>query len=121
MSGKGSISPPFAAAYSRGWNIYLPIPYASACLITTDSNNTLYYQVNYRTYPPDTKVQPLSNAVLKANAPILAEAGKRIANTPRPPFRPATAIETLAPGERHQVGGPIGSAKSRLPNPRAGG
>lgn len=109
MSGKGSIAPPFADSHSRGWNIYLPIPYASACLITTDSNNTLYYQINYRTYPPDTKVQPLSSAVLKASAPILDEAGKRIANTPRPGFRAASSIETLAPGTRHQLGGPIGS------------
>ncbi len=109
MAGKSTISPPFAADHSRGWNIYLPIPYAKACLITTDSNNTLYYQINYRTYSDSALVQSLSPEVLKATAPILAEAGKRIANTPRPPFKPAQSVETLAPGQRHMVGGTTGS------------
>ncbi len=109
MSGKGSIAPPLADTHSRGWNIYMPIPYAQACLITTDANDNLYYQVNYRTYTQGTLVQSLSKTVLKAAAPILIEAGKRVADPPRPPLKVGAASATLAPGERHQVGGAIGS------------
>ncbi len=47
---------PIAGERSRGWNSYLPIPYARQCRITSDQGG-FYYHVNYRTYPPDTPVE----------------------------------------------------------------
>ena len=46
---------PIAGERSRGWNCYLPIPYARHCKITSDAGD-FYYHVNYRTYAPGTRV-----------------------------------------------------------------
>lgn len=47
---------PIAGEYSKGWNLYLPIPYAKHCKVTSDMGN-FYYHVNYRTYPQGTAVE----------------------------------------------------------------
>jgi hypothetical protein len=47
---------PIAGEYSKGWNLYFPIPYAKHCRVTSDEGN-FYYHVNYRTYPKDTQVE----------------------------------------------------------------
>ena len=46
---------PIAGEYSKGWNLYFPIPYAKHCKVTSDAGN-FYYHVNYRTYPQGTPV-----------------------------------------------------------------
>ncbi len=58
-----TIGEPLSATRSRGWNLYLPIPYAKHCKITSDSNG-FYYQVNYRTYEPGTEVESFSTEKL---------------------------------------------------------
>lgn len=55
---------------SRGWNLYLPIPYARRCKITSDENG-FYYQVNYRTYAPGTQVETMTPAILDAAEPTM--------------------------------------------------
>jgi hypothetical protein len=47
---------PIAGEYSKDWNLYLPIPYAKHCKVTSDMGN-FYYHVNYRTYPQGTAVE----------------------------------------------------------------
>jgi hypothetical protein len=47
---------PIAGEYSKGWNLYFPIPYAKSCKITSDKGN-FYYHVNYRTYPARTQIE----------------------------------------------------------------
>ncbi len=47
---------PIAGEYSKGWNLYFPIPYAKHCKVTSDAGN-FYYHVNYRTYPLGTVVE----------------------------------------------------------------
>lgn len=49
------IPEPIAGVHSRGWNSYFPIPYARHCKLTSDEGG-FYYHVNYRTYPPGTRV-----------------------------------------------------------------
>lgn len=49
------LPPPFSGEYSRGWNLYLPIPYAKHCKVTCDAQN-VYYHLDYRTYAEGTKV-----------------------------------------------------------------
>jgi len=57
----GGKHPYFPAPYitgerSRGFNIYFPIPYSRSMKLTSD-RGAFYYQVNYRTYPADTRVE----------------------------------------------------------------
>lgn len=57
LSGKTAGFPfPIAHTVSRGWNAYFPIAYAEHCKITSDEPG-FYYQVNYRTYAPGTRVR----------------------------------------------------------------
>lgn len=58
------IGPPLAQESSRGFNLYLPIPYAKHCKITSDSDG-FYYQVNYRTYKSGV-VETFSPGAVKA-------------------------------------------------------
>lgn len=51
--------PPVSGIRSKGWNSFLPIPYAKHCKITV-SRHDIYYQINYRTYAPDTAVETFS-------------------------------------------------------------
>lgn len=46
---------PISGEYSKGWNLYLPIPYARSCKVTSDKGG-FYYHVNYRTYAAGTLV-----------------------------------------------------------------
>lgn len=56
LGGKALVDNPLSQESSRGWNLYLPIPYAKHCKITSDSDG-FYYQVNVRTYPEGTTVE----------------------------------------------------------------
>ena len=47
---------PIAGEYSKGWNLYFPIPYARHCKVTSDKGG-FYYHVNYRTYAAGTPVE----------------------------------------------------------------
>ncbi len=59
----------------RGHNLYLPIPYARHCKITYETDvlidkgarkgEALYYQINYRTYEPGTKVKSFTMKALE--------------------------------------------------------
>ncbi len=78
----------------RGHNLYLPLPYAKHCLITYESENILdpgaktggeaaYYNINYRTYPPRTKVVTFSDDELGRSADILADVQQDLAERVR--------------------------------------
>lgn len=64
------LSRPLAGEYSKGWNLYLPIPYAKHCKVTSDKGD-FYYHVNYRTYDSSVVVEPFTLAGLKALEPQL--------------------------------------------------
>ena len=55
---------PIAGEYSKGWNLYFPIPYAQHCKVTSDQGK-FYYHVNYRTYPAGTQVKSFAASQLK--------------------------------------------------------
>jgi hypothetical protein len=65
LGGKWKVSKPLSEEVSRGWNLYLPIPYAKHCKVTCDSDG-FYYQVNYRTYVPTANVVSFTIAALDA-------------------------------------------------------
>lgn len=64
----------------RGHNLYLPIPYAQRCKVTYQSDNVreddpgardsenVYYNINYRTYTPETVVESYSAASMQKYA-----------------------------------------------------
>jgi hypothetical protein len=56
---------PLAGEYSKGWNLYFPIPYARSCKVTSDKGG-FYYHVNYRTYAPHVAVESFTVDQLKA-------------------------------------------------------
>ncbi|MDR1493801.1 MAG: DUF2961 domain-containing protein [Planctomycetaceae bacterium] len=59
---------PFSESSARGRNLYFPIPYAKHIKITIDDMPTqerIYYQINYRTYQPETRVETFSMENLK--------------------------------------------------------
>lgn len=73
LGGKWIAPDPLSYEASKGWNLYLPIPYAKHCKITCDADG-FYYQVNYRTYQPGTQVSTLSAASLTGAKPEIEAA-----------------------------------------------
>ncbi len=72
----------------RGHNLYLPIPYAQHCKVTYSTTapvdrgakqgEALYYQINYRTYSPDTKVVSFRRNQLKRLTAELQQTQERL-------------------------------------------
>ncbi|MCP4456170.1 MAG: DUF2961 domain-containing protein [Planctomycetes bacterium] len=77
----------------QGHNLYLPIPYASHCKVTYETEafidegarkgEALYYQINYRTYDQGTQVESFSLNVLKQAERVLARVQKTLAEPVR--------------------------------------
>ncbi len=95
-----SVSP--ATPYRhRGHNLYLPIPYARSCRITYETDvlmdlgahrgEALYYQINYRTYEADTRIESFSLDRLERAAPVVERVKKMLAENQR------TGLDGLKP------------------------
>lgn len=69
---------PIAGEYSKGWNLYFPIPYVKSCKVTSDKGG-FYYHVNYRTYPQGTAVEPFQAGLIKSLAPQIDKLAARLA------------------------------------------
>ena len=80
---------PIACERSRGWNSYLPIPYAKHCKITSDEGG-FYYHVNYRTYPPDTVIKSFTADDLELLSDQITEVAASLAS----PYK--CGVETIA-------------------------
>jgi hypothetical protein len=70
---------PIAGEYSRGWNLYFPIPYAKHCKVTSDKGG-FYYHVNYRTYEAGTTVESFEPGQLQALSDRIDKLAKRLAD-----------------------------------------
>ena len=78
----GGLAPePIAGVRARGYNLFLPIPYARRCVITSDAGG-FYYIVNYRSYQEGTLVQTLRAEQLYNESPAIREAAKRLEARP---------------------------------------
>jgi D-arabinan exo alpha-(1,3)/(1,5)-arabinofuranosidase (non-reducing end) len=64
LGGTWHVGAPLSAVRSRGWNLYLPIPYARQCKITADKRD-FYYQINYRTYLNPVDVETFSMEIFR--------------------------------------------------------
>lgn len=73
---------PIAGTRARGWNSFLPIPYAKQCKVTA-SKPDFYYHINFRRYAPETAVETWSQAVAAENAPLITAVAERLAHPAR--------------------------------------
>ncbi|HPF37987.1 MAG TPA: DUF2961 domain-containing protein [Phycisphaerae bacterium] len=102
LGGTWRIGAPLSAIRSRGWNLYLPIPYARHCRITADKRD-FYYQVNYRTYTEPAEVETFSLPVFERGRGALRSAVETLSSVgltssgPRLPH--VSDARTLNPGE----------------------
>ena len=99
LSGNVVCAAPLAASVSelspyenRGHNLYFPIPYAQRCKVTYESENlpeddpgarrrgteAVYYNINYRTYAPGTKVVSWSASEIEKNQTLIAKTLKQL-------------------------------------------
>ncbi len=69
---------PIAGEYSKGWNLYFPIPYARHCKVTSDQGN-FYYHVNYRTYEAGTRIESFGVDQIKALSARIEKLAARLA------------------------------------------
>lgn len=122
LSGGKLVASPLASSVSdltayemRGHNLYLPIPYAKHCKITYESENikdpgaktggeSVYYNINYRTYKPSTQVVSYSAAELAKAQPVLQTVQGKLAKPDR---------ELPAATQKHPLTGTI-AADSEL-------
>ncbi|MBM3289724.1 MAG: DUF2961 domain-containing protein, partial [Candidatus Hydrogenedentes bacterium] len=70
---------PISIEVSKGWNSYLPIPYAKHCKVTT-SQPDFYYQINYRRYEEGTKVETYPAAVSKKQETLVRQINDTLSN-----------------------------------------
>src|SRR3990172_5920261 len=90
----------------RGHNLYLPTPYAKHCKITYQTDvlidegarqgEALYYQINYRTYEPKTKVESFTMQGLNDAKPVLDRVQKMLKENDR--------SGAAAPSKQMQIG-----------------
>lgn len=112
LSGESDTVPigvPLGAEKSRGFNCYLPIPYARSCKVTCEGAGSMYYQVNSRRYPAGTVVQTLTAAALLSAKPQLAATNQTLL---RAPARHATWTKpwrvSVVPDQRADFPAPAG-------------
>ncbi|MDR2057449.1 MAG: DUF2961 domain-containing protein [Dysgonamonadaceae bacterium] len=78
----------------RGHNMYLPLPYARHCKVTYESDNiqdpgaktggeSVYYNINYRTYAAGTKITTFTMDEMKYAAKTLDEVQAKLQNRDR--------------------------------------
>lgn len=97
LSGEKLATEPLASSVSpetdygqRGHNLYLPIPYSNHCKITYECdavelvNNrwrpSIYYNIDYRTYNKDVKVESFSMEVLERAKSLVEKTGRNLLN-----------------------------------------
>ena len=128
MSGRGPIPSPLAISnppdvdYQGGFNLFLPIPYARHCKITWDQVNhgdpssppdQRWYNIEYRTYAPNVRVQTLSLRGLHDDQGQIAQAARTLAAPPAPLGRTVSLFRHVAAGGQAALDLPGGPAAIR--------
>jgi len=94
LGGEAAIAPPpLAGTRGKGWNLYLPLPYAKSCKVTA-SKNDFYYIINYRSYEAGTEVETFSMDLAAEHSETIAS----VADALRTP----DGIRTLPPGQEQE-------------------
>lgn len=119
LSGTLTVPRGLAAEASKGWNIYLPIPFAKHCKVTSDKDG-FYYHVNYRVYAAGTAVESVTPEILKVQQSRIDGTSSRLVETRR---ADATVLKMQTPieigaGESKRFELPPGSRAVRAMNLR---
>ena len=104
LAGKGkaggfAVPEPLAMTRSRGWNLYLPVPFAKGVKVTSDSDG-FYYHVGVRTYAAGTAVESFTGdakAVGGSVDAVLRRALESLRDPPRSVLMPGVP-SALKPG-----------------------
>jgi hypothetical protein len=91
-----------------GEDFYLPIPFSKSCKITLD-DSVFYYCIDYRLYPPGTKVVSFSRADYEKNRTGSVAAAARALLTPNTITAPLERSATLARGQELSIDLPDGA------------
>lgn len=104
IGGAGLVGAPLSMGVStltdsmhRGLNLYLPIPFAEGCKITYQSSmidfsdkggiqpghEGVFYNINYRSYEPGTRVVSFSAEELRRNRTLLSEVRRKLSDRDR--------------------------------------
>lgn len=102
---------PIAHLRSKGYNLYLPIPYAKSLEVTTDEKG-FYYTVDYRTYDAGTEVTSFKAGDVARFSSQIAKQGKLL-STPRDagvkPEKTDAFKTAISPGQTQALGTLSGS------------
>lgn len=103
-----------------GNTLYLPLPYQKHCKVTwqfTDSANRKtphYYQINYRTYAPDTRVTTFEKSQLGLYRALIGKTDSLLWNPPPAQGKAIAKDLRLSPGSEGAIALPAGAAAIRL-------
>lgn len=90
------IRAPFSYVQGKGWNLIFPIPYASSVRVTVSRPQPkLFYQVNYRSYPAGTVVEPYSPEGAQKLVPLAREVAKLLNDPADQSTGGATTTQTV--------------------------
>lgn len=97
-----------------GQTLFLPIPYAKSCKVTFEephgwSGVPRYYQIEYRRYGDDVKVETFGLKAVKKYSSVIKKAGKKLCSKPIVSGKPLSAKAELASGENLRLVLPEGS------------
>ena len=113
VTAKGFVKPPFAHETARAGDLYLPIPFARSCKVTTNMK-PFYNIINYRAYPAGTAVETFTMSGYKAAAGRLEAVGKALLTPPSYTGGTSQVAEpTIAPGASARIQLPQGPAAVR--------
>lgn len=97
---------PVAHLRSKGYNLYLPIPYAKSLEVTTDAKG-FYYTVDYRTYEAGTQVTSFTKNDVQRLTDEIAKQASRLAS-PRAagvtPEKTDSFKTAISPGQTQKLG-----------------
>jgi hypothetical protein len=97
-----------------GNTLYLPLPYQKHCKVTweytdTDAMKTAhYYQINYRTYPSDTKVKTFAMNDLAAEKELIDKTEAALWNPHTKEGKEINLAKQLSPGKESIIDLPTG-------------
>lgn len=121
LNGTGPVASPLSGVRARGHNLYLPIPYATHCKITCDEIDPpdVYYQINYRTYPKDVRVQSFRRGWFTMKVQAIARANFILSARPAVVIPASPFQRTIRPGEtvelfRNNSGGAVVTFELRI-------
>ena len=104
---KGTEQEPLIGIRSQGANIFLPIPYAESCKVTTTADQ-MFYHVNCRTYTAETVVESFKPTMLETFKAEINNAAAKLAvpeklNTSLDNTETETFEKSLAPSRGWRV------------------